>query len=99
MIKTLTVEGLIKVKSVACCQDTSTLFTTGDQFLYPLVSGDSGEVATILEPLYIAIVLQDQVVCFNRQEQVLMDRFKAAVLNDKESLDIVHGHQWEADWL
>jgi len=88
-----TVKSRNTVKSMAWCQYTSTLlYTTDNQLLYLLVSGDSGVVATIPEPLYIAMVRQDKVVCLNRQEQVkVLDintaeyRFKAAVLDGKEA--------------
>merc|ERR1719369_1704770 len=88
------------VKSVAWCEETNTLmYTTEKQLMYLMLSGDNGVLATIPEPLYIAMVRQDKVVCIDRKASVKVMNinnteymFKAAVINRKEveMMSLIH---------
>jgi len=88
------------VKSVAWCEDTNTLvYTTDKQLMYLMISGDNGVLATIPEPMYIAMVRQDKVVCIDRKASVKVINinnteymFKAAVINSKEveMMSLIH---------
>eukprot|EP00092_Neocalanus_flemingeri_P036104 GFUD01039308.1.p1 GENE.GFUD01039308.1~~GFUD01039308.1.p1 ORF type:complete len:712 (+),score=283.13 GFUD01039308.1:109-2136(+) len=80
------------IKSVCWCKDTSTLlYTTENQLLYLLPSGDSGVVSTIQEPLYLALVRESQAVCLTRQGKLKVlninnteYKFKSAVIRGAE---------------